>query len=295
MPEITLQPAGAAGIDTYIQEDNPAVNQGGLANMFMGWPTAPAPNNHDILMKFDLSFIPPGSIIEAATLSLWLEWVNLGAPGTCFIARILAGNFDWTEMGCTWNTKDGANPWAGSAGCETSGVDIAGAPLWTGIPGVGVGAFHDFDLDPTAFQAFLDVGNYGFKYYAGDRNPTVVRHMRYTSSDGAAAQRPKLYIRWREPAIRLVEYSIDVWDEEEKIIDSQGRVIAPDEVEANKFINLIGAGKASSIVYDDLIANPLISYIESVSYRMNSNKVKIRASKESMLQSFLTRLSGMTS
>jgi len=294
MPEHTFQPAEAEAIDTYIDQANPAVNYGGNAQVRVGF-TAGA-ENQDTLIKFDLALIPPGSIIEVATLSLYLEAQSggAGALGTCRITRVLAAS-DWTEGGCTWNTRDGVNAWAGTAGCETRGVDIVGVDLWSGQPSVAIAAYDDFELDPVDFQAFLDVGNYGFKYWSEIRGGDALRYVRYTSATGLAAQRPKLYVRWREPSVRLIRYSIDVWDPEERIMDNQGQIVSPDRVNANEWIRLIGAGLPSSRVYDDLIADPQVSYIESVSYRMDSDKVNIKATKESMIQSFLKRLGGMAS
>ncbi len=296
MPEHTFKPNEAASIDTHIREDNPAVNYGGNVQLWVGFTAAA--DNHDTLIKFDISLIPPGSIIEAATLSLYLEAQagGAGSLGTCYITRILAGNFDWTEGGCTWNTKDGANPWAGVVGCETRGVDIAGSDLWSGDPSRALAAYDDFELDPIDFQAFLDVGNYGFKYWSGLRAGGALRYVRYASAaDANPAQHPTLYVRWREPAIRLVRYSIDVWDPERRIMDSQGEIVTPDRVDEDEWIRLIGAGLPSSIVYDNLIEDPRVSYIESVSYRMGTDTVHIKANKESMMQSFLKRLGGVTS
>lgn len=296
MPEQTFKPNEAVSVDTWIEQVNPNTNNATHVQLRVEFSAAG--NNDDTLLKFDLASIPPGSIIEAATLSLYLEdqLGGLGSMLTCHITRILAGNLDWTEGGATWNKKDGVDDWAGSAGCETRGVDIAGADLWSGEPTVNVGAYNVFELDPTDFQALLDTGNYGFKYWSGLRDGDIQRFVRYASaSDADANQHPKLWVRWREPSKRLVRYTIDVWDLDETILDNQGQTVTPDRVQANELIRLIGAGLPTSETYADKLADPHVSYIEGVSYRMDSNKAHIKASKESMIQAFLKRLGGMTS
>jgi len=296
MPEQTFKPNEAVSHDTWIEQSNP--NNNNAAHTQLRIEFSAASNNDDTLLKFDLASIPPGSIIEAATLFLYLE-AQLGGAGsmlTCHITRILAGNLDWTEGGATWNKKDGVDDWVGSAGCETRGVDIAGADLWSGDPSRVLGAYDDFELDPTDFQALLDIGNYGFKYWSSLRTADVQRYVRYASaSDADANQHPKLWVRWREPSKRLVRYTIDVWDLDETILDNQGQTVTPDRVQADELIRLIGAGLPTSETYADKLADPHVSYIESVSYRMDSNKTRIKASKESMIQAFLKRLGGMSS
>lgn len=295
MPEQTFKPNEAASLDTWIEQGNP--NNNNATHVQLRMEFSAAANNDDTLLKFDLSPIPPGSIIEAATLSLYLEAQLGGAEslGTCYITRILAANHDWTEGGATWNKKDGVDDWAGTAGCETRGEDIAGADLWSGFPPVDVATYSEFELDPIGFQALLDIGNYGFKYWSSIRDGDIQRYLRYASaSDVDAGQHPKLYVRWREPSRRLVRYTIDVWDLDEIILDNQGQIVTPDRVQADELIRLIGAGLPTSETYADKLVDPHVSYIESVSYRMDSNKARIKASKESMIQAFLKRLGGMT-
>jgi len=90
-------------------------------------------------------------------------------------------------------------------------------------------------------------------------------------------------------------YSINVWDKEKRIVDRQGYIVKPDEIEPNEAIRLIGSARPTSEVYDSDLATPYISFVESVSYRHDSDTVKVQATKESMLRSFLKRLGGVTS
>ncbi|TET82455.1 MAG: hypothetical protein E3J37_07245 [Anaerolineales bacterium] len=90
-------------------------------------------------------------------------------------------------------------------------------------------------------------------------------------------------------------YSINVWDKDKQMIDRDGSIVSPDEIEPNEGIRLIGSARPTSEVYDSDLETPYISFVENVSYRYDANKVKVRATKESMLQSFLKRLGGMVS
>ena len=242
MPEQNFQPAEGAAIDTYISELNAAVNYGANANLRVTFDAAG--NNRDILMNWDLSVIPTGSTIETATLYLWLEGEAGGAGGipSYRISSILSGNSGWTEGACTWNLQDGANPWAGGAGCEVEGTDVALTYLWTGDPWQG-GApmWWQFDLVVSEFQYLIDKENYGFKIYSPNRAPGVVRSHVYTSAAGAnPLHHPILYVRWIEPSGRLVEYTFNVWDPLQRIMGRDGHEVSPNEVLADKWGKLLG-------------------------------------------------------
>lgn len=264
MPEQTWQPAEGVAIDTYIDEANPAVNYGGNTQLILGLGAANV--NQDILMKWDLSSIPQGSTIELATLSLWCEARNINI-GDVNITRLLPANTAWTEAGCTWNTMDGANAWAGGPGCEVSGVDIAMTHLWSGNPFLlgGAGAWWDFVLNPSEVQYMLDVGNYGFKIWHINRNPGVIAKDIFTSASGVnAAHWPKLYVRWIEPSGRLVEYLFDVWDPLQRIIARDGHEVNPNEVRADRWGKLLGFRSPSSKTYATLAEGPDHYYISGV-------------------------------
>jgi len=89
-------------------------------------------------------------------------------------------------------------------------------------------------------------------------------------------------------------YSINVWDKDKIITDRQGYIVKPDEIEPNEGIRLIGSARPTSKVYDSDLDTPYISFVEEVDYRHDSDTVKIRATKESMLQAFMKKLGGIT-
>ena len=265
MPEQTWQPAEGVAVDTYIREDGVAINYGGQAILLVGYANNNV--NYDVLMRWDLTAIPKGSTIEAATLSLRCNGPVVGGLQEITIRRILPGNLGWTEMGCTWNTQDGANPWVGGAGCEVLGTDIANTLMWgptTWVPVAGV--WDTFDLNVQEFQYLIDIGNYGFKI--GSERRIGADPQRFTDYDSAAAvagaNRPTLYVRWIEPSGRLVEYTFDVWDPLQRIIARDGHEVPPNEVRSDRWGKLLGFRSPSSKVFASLTDGPDHYYISGV-------------------------------
>lgn len=288
MPSYESQPDEAASKDCYLDQNSPDATHPNNAFIYVRndasyhWYTG--------LIAFDMSSIPPTAIIESATLSLWCYNV-VSDDRSVNIHRVLV---EWIEAEATHNNRKAGVAW-NVAGCGGAGTDHS-AILMGRKTSNTIGEW-EFVLNVSEAQAmFADGAGYkGMRLRIG--NPVSGNENRdFRSSNylGNPAQRPRLRVLWHVPAARLIKYITDVWDSEQIILDNQGRVVAPDEVEMDEWIRLIGAGRPSSKVYTDLIADPLVSYIESVSYRMDSDTVQIKTNKESMIQAFLKRLGGVT-
>ncbi len=287
MPEITLQPAAVAGIDTEIDQNAPTTAAGTNTSIDIVYATDG--DNRDILIKFDLSSIPKGSKIQQATLSLYVDG-SISLSMRADVWRILSANSGWTEGGATWNTIDGATAWAGSAGCETAGVDYSSAAL-NRMTSDFVNGWNTFALEPSEFQALIDVGNYGFRVAGQVRNPTVSRGVNISSSDHAtSAQRPKLYIRWIEPSGRLYEYTFNKYDPEKILRDSKGEIVKPNEIRPNKFIFVQGTEMPSGKAHSDLIVDPRMAYIVGVKNDEDSRAVSIESDRNQFADAILQRL-----
>lgn len=89
---------GSTVRDTYVSGYKPANNYGWESNLVLS-------NGRHVLLHFDLSSIPQGSVVESATLALRTNFVlpshnNFAAP----VKVHPAINFSWTEGSVTWNS-----------------------------------------------------------------------------------------------------------------------------------------------------------------------------------------------
>lgn len=210
MPTLTLQPDAAAGQDLFLNKPSPTWNEG--AHIFL-WNDSRA-NSLVPLVRFVLTGIPAGAIINSATLTLTVTQVVLTTAATYTVRRILPANSGWVEgtkidavAGAgepCWNAlaANGAGgvttAWAGSAGCGTQGVDYSASEMAAiNVPagGLTVGVAYGYALGLAEF-ANMVAANHGFLI----RDLTVRNTLfAYASSDHpTAAYRPKLVIDYTE-------------------------------------------------------------------------------------------------
>jgi hypothetical protein len=187
---LTIQPDPTAGIDTTLDQNNPTTNLGTDTGLYVG--SGAGGNRYRALLKFDLSGIPANAVVSSATLSLYCS--GAAGAGTLTIARILSGNSSWTEAGACWNTRDGSNNWAGSAGCSSLMTDYFVVPLYSGDPGTATGDWHTFAFNLGEFSSMRSA-NCGMLLFL-PATPNLWRF--YYSSDYVvdAALRPKLTINY---------------------------------------------------------------------------------------------------
>jgi hypothetical protein len=96
--------------DTTVTMVNPDTPSGSAGNMVVvnryGHPSHPPTWQWDTLVRFDLTDIPPGTLITSATLYLYYFALHdndpVGRVLTCY--RITG---DWAEETVTWNTQPG--------------------------------------------------------------------------------------------------------------------------------------------------------------------------------------------
>lgn len=198
-PTLTLQPAAADGIDTYVDEGVANANYGTGTTLYLSNTT-----RRIGLMLFTLTALPAGATITAATLTLTTV-TNYAGDMTDTLYCILAANASWTEAGAKWNYQVGTTRWAGDvgsnggadAGCSVSGTDYNGTALGTITQLDAVGANQPVDssaLNVAMVQAWAGGANYGFVMLAGSADH------RWQSSDVATAgYRPKLVVVYELP------------------------------------------------------------------------------------------------
>ncbi len=92
-------------------EAGETLNRGGENNVIVGQDNGN--NTEHALVRFDLSSIPAGSTITAATLRLNAYKENGNANWNIEVHRVTEA---WTETGSNWDTTDGSTAWSGGGG-----------------------------------------------------------------------------------------------------------------------------------------------------------------------------------
>lgn len=193
MSVITLQPDETSGKDTFVYHDLATTNFD-TQNIQVG--RDPSASLAHGLIQFDLSSIPGDATITSVVLTLKTTATVRNTP-TVDVYRILVANSAWTETGATWNTKDGAAGWAGSAGASTSGTDYSTTLMAQTLINATTTAF-DFTLDLTEF-ALMQASNNGM-LLKGDNEASNNDAVFSDATDATSGNRPKLTITYTQPS-----------------------------------------------------------------------------------------------
>ena len=100
--------------DTYLSAGRAEVNYSSNSESLntYTWPTNTAANR--IVMKWDLSALPQGAVIQEATLSLYMNgFSGTGGDDNYEITAHKIINHNPDILSCTWNTYNGTNSWTG--------------------------------------------------------------------------------------------------------------------------------------------------------------------------------------
>lgn len=133
---------------------------------------------------------------------------------------------------------------------------------------------------------------YGSSYETGAATNTMSWTLSGASpwAIGAVALRPLVPF-----AERPIEYTIDVWDPEQRMIDSAGHVVPRYKIKPNNWGRLIGLESTTAEVYENNYEDPTLFYIESVSYDGETDEVQIITNRGDLPEVLLARLaSGST-
>ncbi len=124
MATLTLQPDGAAGLDTTIRQDLATNNSGTSTEIRLGEDAGGGAAKR-VLIKFDLSSLPANAIVTAATLTLTMttdESINARVAEVFEVLRA------WVETQATWNIWSTGNNWT-TAGCSGADTDFVNTVL----------------------------------------------------------------------------------------------------------------------------------------------------------------------
>jgi hypothetical protein len=159
----------SATADAHLRSDLTTRNLGGAALMDVA---AGSPEQR-ILVRFDLSSIPPASVIKNATLRMYAK--NVLAPsGSSKSIQAYVLLEPWVEgtmlgsgtaNGATWRTRDGSNNWDKAGGTYYDYVIAVGREEATGLSPLPAGftaGWVSWDMTQL-MQAWTDgvVGNFG--------------------------------------------------------------------------------------------------------------------------------------
>lgn len=190
MSTLTLQPDGTDGVDNFLNSAAPTTNYGTGTTMNIGELNSSAQVAR-ALIKFDLSSLPPTSVVATATLCMTIAGDYSDAARTMRVYRQLKA---WTEAGATWNKYDGSNNWTTAGGFDAADceqTDIGSIALTQSESGE-----KSISLTPSKVQEWISgaLANNGMLIKMdGENNDAYSWH---TSDSATANARPKLVIEY---------------------------------------------------------------------------------------------------
>jgi hypothetical protein len=201
-PTLTLQPAAADGIDTYIYQYGAAANNNyGIATVLGVY--GQAGDNARALVKFGLSALPSGIIVSSSVLTVTQQ----SGTGSVGVRRALT---EWYE-----GNKNNATPGAGVDGSTWNYRNHNGSVVWAG--GAGGGSGSDYAASATDTKTFAAGGvaytiTPDVSYWVS--NPTLNYGVWFIATGGynefrasdyaTASSRPKLEIIYSLPCRRAL-------------------------------------------------------------------------------------------
>lgn len=94
---------------------------------------------------------------------------------------------------------------------------------------------------------------------------------------------------------RPIEYTIDAWDPEQRLIDANGHVVPRYKIKPNNWGRVVGLESTTAEVYDSNYEDPTLFYIESVTYDGETDEVSIITNRGDLPEVIMARLaSGST-
>ena len=187
---------GAVVADTMLQSQFPTTPGGAEQSIQVDYGVGTTTDSVVALMRFDVSTIPPGSTITAATLTLNIT--NLTTGGTPFDLRILVR--PWSESQATWNESMTGTTWGGGGarGLDGGAPDRSTAVFATLKPPVTGKLDIPFDASGIAVvQKWVNdpTNNFGFQFDTKNNSDGIS----FTSSESEMP--PRLSITFTPPGV----------------------------------------------------------------------------------------------
>ena len=93
-----------------------------------------------------------------------------------------------------------------------------------------------------------------------------------------------------EYATRPIEYTLDVWDPEQQVLDSLGHSVPRYKIKPNNWCRLVGLESIDARVYESNYDDPNLIYFESVKYDGETDQVEIITSRGNLPEVIMARL-----
>lgn len=220
MTTLTLQPAAAAGNDTFIDEANPTHNYGVNTGMYVQTLEA---GDYRALIKFDLSSIPNGALISSATLTLRTILVASEASVDIGIYRLYPTKAfyegdkngaapDADTDGSTWNYRNAYSSapvaW-GAAGAQAAVDYYSTATATTAV--TANAADYTWNLKADVQHMVDGTDNNGWILIAA---ASAGEYKVFgTSDNGTEGNRPKLVVEYTTPNTSAITWNVMFrWD-----------------------------------------------------------------------------------
>ena len=96
-------------------------------------------------------------------------------------------------------------------------------------------------------------------------------------------------------AVRPIEYTLDAWDLEQRILDSRGHVVPRCKIKPNNWARIVGLESTTAEVYDSNYDDPTLVFFEAVQYDGEMDQVEITTNRGDLPEVILAQLaSGST-
>ncbi len=181
---LTLRAGGPGGVDTYLNQSNPAQTNGSRNTLHVRGQDGESEQRR-ALLRFDLTAIPPEVQVQRAVLELELKNAS-GAPRPVGVHRVTGS---WSEAEGSWNERSAGQAWAAAGG------DLAAEPVDTIGVGPTTGARYQWQV--TALVAAWLAGIYANDGLALAGAGSGVDERFFSGDEGNPSRRPRLVITYR--------------------------------------------------------------------------------------------------
>lgn len=188
MTTATLQPDSSTGLDTYIREGAATTNNASSNQISVNRQASS--DTRSTLLKFDLSSIPSGATVTAATLTLTTKDADTSINLLGY--RLLSA---YTVGQATWNIRATATNW-NTAGALGVGTDYNSTLLIDAAIPATIDTAMDIDV-ATTVQNWVDGtwDNHGWLMWGSDPGSTILRDF-HSSRATTSTYRPKLVVEY---------------------------------------------------------------------------------------------------